>query len=78
MTRHLVTIDDLTEEEIQAIFSLADEFLAEMSTPQKRHRVRGRKSLADQFIQDLAVKADGAEARRARKTKRSTFRTRAA
>lgn len=50
MTRHLVTIDDLTEDEIQAIFSLADEFLKDMSTPQKRHRVRGRKSLAEQFI----------------------------
>lgn len=50
MTRHLVTIDDLSEDEIQAIFSLADEFLDDMGTPHKRHRVRGRKTLADQFI----------------------------
>lgn len=50
MTRHLVTIDDLTEDEINSIFSLADTFLEEMATPQKRHRVRGRKDLASQHI----------------------------
>lgn len=50
MVRHLVTIDDLSEAEIQAIFTLTDEFLAEMATPDKPHRVRGRKSLADDFV----------------------------
>ena len=50
MVRHLVTIDDLSETEIEAIFSLTDEFLAEMATPNKTERVRGRKSLANDFI----------------------------
>lgn len=50
MVRHLVTIDDLSEAEIQAIFALTDEFLAEMAAPGKPHCIRGRKSLADEFI----------------------------
>src|SRR5579872_5114695 len=50
MVRHLVTIDDLSEAEIEAIFTLTDEFLAEMAHPDKPHCVRGRKSIADQFI----------------------------
>lgn len=50
MVRHLVTIDDLSEAEIEAIFGLADEYLAEMATPDKPHSIRGRKSLADNFI----------------------------
>jgi aspartate carbamoyltransferase catalytic subunit len=52
MVRHLVTIDDLSEAEIDAIFALTDEFLAdsELATPGKPWRVQGRKSLADRFI----------------------------
>jgi aspartate carbamoyltransferase catalytic subunit len=50
MVRHLVTIDDLSEAEIEAIFALTDSYLAEMATPDKPHRVRGRKTLADGFI----------------------------
>ncbi|HLJ10693.1 MAG TPA: hypothetical protein VKU82_05870 [Planctomycetaceae bacterium] len=52
MVRHLVTIDDLSEAEIQAIFALADAFLADpkLATPGKPHRVRGRQSFADEFI----------------------------
>jgi aspartate carbamoyltransferase catalytic subunit len=50
MVRHLITIDDLSESEIQAIFSLADEFLARMATPDKPYRVRGRNPLAEEFI----------------------------
>jgi aspartate carbamoyltransferase catalytic subunit len=50
MVRHLVTIDDLSEAEIELIFTLTDEFLADMATPDKPHRVRGRKTLADDFI----------------------------
>jgi aspartate carbamoyltransferase catalytic subunit len=50
MVRHLVTIDDLSESEIEAIFALTDEFLAEMGHPEKPWSVRGRKSLADNFI----------------------------
>ncbi|MFN9269341.1 MAG: hypothetical protein ACK5V1_12060 [Planctomycetaceae bacterium] len=50
MVRHLVTIDDLTEVEIQAIFRLADQFLTELALPDRPHRIRGRKQLADQFI----------------------------
>ena len=50
MVRHLVTIDDLTEAEIESIFTLTDEFLAEMALPEKPHRVAGRKTLAQNFI----------------------------
>ena len=50
MVRHLVTIDDLSDDEIQAIFSLADEFLAEMATPGRPHRISGRKKLAENCI----------------------------
>lgn len=50
MVRHLVTIDDLSETEIEAIFALTDEFLAEMATPHKSHRVKGRLALANDFI----------------------------
>ena len=50
MVRHLVTIDDLSDDEIQAIFSLADQFLAEMGTAGRTHRIGGRQKLAEQFI----------------------------
>ncbi len=50
MLRHLVTIDDLSEFEIQAIFSLADEYLAQMATPDKPHRIRGRNPIAQDFV----------------------------
>ncbi len=50
MVRHLVTIDDLSETEIQAIFSLADEFLKAKGTPDKPYRVRGNLHLADDFV----------------------------
>jgi aspartate carbamoyltransferase catalytic subunit len=50
MVRHLVTIDDLSESEIEAIFALADQFLAELPTPGKPHRIHGCLSLASQFV----------------------------
>lgn len=50
MVRHLVTIDDLSEAEIESIFALTDEFLAEMATPDKPYRIHGRLNLADNFI----------------------------
>jgi aspartate carbamoyltransferase catalytic subunit len=50
MARHLVSIDDLTNEEIEAIFQLADGFLDEMGTPGKPYRVQGRSRLASDFL----------------------------
>src|SRR5262245_51143399 len=50
MVRHLVTIDDLSDAEIEAIFALADAFLAEMQTPGRPPRTHGRQTIADQFI----------------------------
>ncbi|MDA1054343.1 MAG: hypothetical protein O3C40_28190 [Planctomycetota bacterium] len=50
MTRSLVSIEDLDNDEIEAIFELADRFLDEMATPGKPHRVRGRRTLARDFI----------------------------
>ena len=50
MVRHLVTIDDLSEAEIEAIFSLTDEILKQTATPDKPYRVRGRLPWASDFI----------------------------
>lgn len=50
MFRNLVTIDDLSEHEIQALFRLADEFLDRMADPARPHRVRGRTPLAQDFV----------------------------
>ncbi|MGQ0633093.1 MAG: hypothetical protein ACT4QC_00640 [Planctomycetaceae bacterium] len=50
MVRHLVTIDDLSEGEIQRIFVLADQFLAEMAPPDRPWCIRGRQQLAEDFI----------------------------
>jgi len=50
MSRDVVTIDDLTQDEILTIFSLADEFLAKNSTPGKPWRMQGRKNLAQDHI----------------------------
>ncbi len=50
MARSVVSIDDLTNEEIEAIFRLADRFLDEMGTPDKPFRVRGRGKLAREYI----------------------------
>jgi aspartate carbamoyltransferase catalytic subunit len=50
MPRSVVSIDDLTNEEIEAVFQLADRFLAEMATPGKPYRIRGRSDVAKDFI----------------------------
>jgi len=50
MPRSVVSIDDLTNEEMEAIFQLADRFLADMATPGRPYRVRGRSRLASEFI----------------------------
>lgn len=42
MPRSVVTIDDLTNDEVEAIFRLADEFLGKMATPGKPYRIQGR------------------------------------
>lgn len=49
MVRHLITIDDLTEQEILAIFDLADAYLANMTHPDRPWRIRGGRKEADQF-----------------------------
>jgi aspartate carbamoyltransferase catalytic subunit len=50
LPRSLVTINDLTNDEIEAIFALADDFLREMPTPGKEWRIGGRISLAEEFV----------------------------
>lgn len=50
MFRNVVTIDDLSETEIQALFVLADKFLAQMASPDKPHRIRGRTGIAQDFV----------------------------
>lgn len=49
MVRHLITIDDLTEQEILAIFDLADAYLANMTHPDRPWRIRGGRKEAEQF-----------------------------
>lgn len=48
--RDVVTIDDLSESEMQSIFSLADEFLASMSVPDRPHALRGKLDTAHGFV----------------------------
>jgi len=50
MFRSVVSIDDLTNDEMEAIFQLADRFLSEMATPDRPYRVRGRTKLAKDSI----------------------------
>src|SRR6476660_2711309 len=50
MPRSVVSIDDLTNDEIEAIFQLADRFLVEMATPGRPYRIRGRSQLASDFL----------------------------
>lgn len=45
MARSVVTIDDLSNDEIERLFDLADKFLAKDT-----HRVRGRGHIADEFV----------------------------
>lgn len=50
MSRSVISIDDLDNEEIDSIFQLADRLLDEMATPGKPYRVRGRRGVARDFI----------------------------
>src|SRR5262245_40610445 len=50
MPRSVVTIDDLTNDEMEEIFRLADEFLGEMTTPEEPYRIRGRRQTAGKFV----------------------------
>ncbi len=50
MTRSVVSIDDLSNSEIEAVFRLADQYLSEMGTPGKPFRVSGRRGDAEQYI----------------------------
>jgi aspartate carbamoyltransferase catalytic subunit len=50
MPRSVVSIDDLTNEEMEAIFQSADGFLNEMATPGRPYRVQGKCPLASDFI----------------------------
>jgi aspartate carbamoyltransferase catalytic subunit len=50
MPRSVVSIDDLTSDEMEAVFQLADRFLAEMATPDRPYRVQGIAKIANQSI----------------------------
>ncbi|MGE0756327.1 MAG: hypothetical protein AB7F89_02580 [Pirellulaceae bacterium] len=50
MSRSVISIDDLDNSEIDAVFRLADRFLDEMATPGKPYRVRGRRGVAADYI----------------------------
>ena len=53
--RDIVTIDDLTNKEIEDIFDLAEEFLLEMGEETEKagelpYRIKGRHDLAKNFV----------------------------
>jgi aspartate carbamoyltransferase catalytic subunit len=48
--RDIISINDLSDREIEEIFSLADEYCASMTTPATRHQIRGRLAVAKDFI----------------------------
>ena len=50
MARSIITIDDLSIEDMEHIFDVADGFLKDMGDPARPHRIRGRDKLADGFI----------------------------
>jgi aspartate carbamoyltransferase catalytic subunit len=50
MRRDLITLNDLTETEIQALFGVAEDFLQRMTTPDHPHRIRGRDPIAQDFV----------------------------
>src|SRR5262245_48006538 len=50
MARSLVTIDDMTNDEIEAVFQLADRFLEKMSDGEHPYRVRGVTNIANQCL----------------------------
>jgi aspartate carbamoyltransferase catalytic subunit len=50
MARSVVSIDDLTNDEMEAVFQLADRFLADMATPGRPYRIRGKSDLASECI----------------------------
>src|SRR3954469_20326348 len=50
MPRSIISIDDLTIDEMEAIFQLADRFLAELGDPAKPYRVMGSNDLASKYI----------------------------
>ncbi|MCH8005870.1 MAG: hypothetical protein IH888_06520 [Planctomycetes bacterium] len=50
MGRSIVTIDDLTNDEIENVFALADEFLQRLAVDGKPERLRGRIQLAEQCV----------------------------
>ena len=50
MPRSFVSIDELTNDEIEAVFQLADRFLDEMATSGKPFRIQGRCELAQEHI----------------------------
>jgi aspartate carbamoyltransferase catalytic subunit len=50
MPRSIISIDDLTIDEMEAIFQLADRFLEEMRTPGRPHCISGKSELASKHI----------------------------
>lgn len=50
MPRSIVTIDDLTNDEMEAVFQLADRFLAEKASADRPYRMRGMFDLAREQI----------------------------
>jgi aspartate carbamoyltransferase catalytic subunit len=50
MPRSIISIDDLTIDEMEAIFQLADRFLDKMGDPAKPYRIMGRNDLAGKYI----------------------------
>src|ERR1017187_9909268 len=50
MKRSVITIEDLSKTEIEAIFDLADEYMSKLPDPQSDFRVRGRLNVGSPFV----------------------------
>src|ERR1700685_14621 len=50
LTRHIVSINDLTNKEIETIFEVAQEFLKELKDPNVHYRIGRSTSVASKFI----------------------------
>ena len=62
MSRSVISIDDLDNDEIDSIFQLADRLLDEMATPGKPYRVRGRRGVARDFTRHFVLRTQHADA----------------
>src|SRR5207302_11089293 len=50
MPRSIITIDDLSDQEMEQVFDIADDLLTHMGDPAKPYRIRGRDKVAEDYL----------------------------